>query len=148
MWRTLGLSPLAHRERRADFRFHGIQCQEAEEDSREPLGVAGSSDFGKALELYIFMELVAWRSYRAFGAEIAFWRTVNDRELAVDVKASHQVHEGGIRWLRHLCEDGPVLRRVGVSLEREPRKVSDAYWAAEILPWRSFFESLWGGLLL
>jgi len=41
-----------------------------------------------------------------------------------------------------LNEDGPVRKRIVVSLEEEPRVLSNGI---EILPWMNFLDRLWGG---
>jgi predicted AAA+ superfamily ATPase len=115
---------------------------------RRPL--AGSTDFGKAFEHYLLMELKAYQAYRMPDLPIAFWRTstgqevdflLGDKELAVEVKASSRVHAGDLRGLAALHEDGPVRSRVVVSLEQSPRVAA----GVRILPWRTFLEELWGG---
>jgi predicted AAA+ superfamily ATPase len=113
----------------------------------------GGSEFGKAFEHFILMELRAFQAYRMPDMPIAFWRTstgqevdfiLGDKVLALEIKGSSRVHEGGLRSLAALREDGPVKRCVIVCLEREPR-VSPG--GVEILPWRLFLEKLWGGEL-
>ncbi|MBI4358303.1 MAG: ATP-binding protein [Candidatus Omnitrophica bacterium] len=116
---------------------------------RRPL--LGSSEFGKSFEHYILMELRAYQAYKNPDLPIHFWRTasgqevdfiVGDRELAVEIKASRRVHEGDIRGLMALREDGPVKKRVVVSLEKEPRWLSSGI---DVLPWKIFLERLWSG---
>jgi predicted AAA+ superfamily ATPase len=116
---------------------------------RRPL--RGSPEFGKAFEHYILMELKAYQAYRNPELEISFWRTagghevdfiLGDKELALEVKAGSRVHEGDTRALAALAEDGPVKRRVIVSLEREPRKFAGGI---EAEPWERFVRRLWAG---
>lgn len=111
----------------------------------------GSSEFGKAFEHYILMELRAYQAYRNPELSITFWRTstgqevdfiLGEKDLALEIKGSHRVHEGDIRTLGALQEDGPVKRCVVVCLEREPRRISKGI---EVLPWRVFIERLWNG---
>lgn len=114
----------------------------------------GSAEFGKSFEHYLLMELRAYQAYRDPELPIAFWRTstgqevdfvVGDKRLAVEIKASSRVHEGDLKALQALQEDGPVKRRVVVCLEREPRKIAGGI---EVLPWRDFIDRLWAGRLL
>lgn len=56
--------------------------------------------------------------------------------------SSARVHEGDIRSLLALREDGPVKKCCVVCLEKEPRKIHPAI---EILPWRVFLKQLWNG---
>lgn len=111
----------------------------------------GSAEFGKSFEHYILMELRAYQSYRQPDLELRFWRTAaghevdviaGDLDLAIEVKGGGRVHDGDLRGLRALAEDGRVRRRVVVCLETEPRKLADGI---EVLPWRHFLARLWDG---
>ncbi|MBI3333458.1 MAG: ATP-binding protein [Candidatus Omnitrophica bacterium] len=111
----------------------------------------GSAEFGKAFEHYILMELRAYQAYREPELPIAFWRTsagqevdfiVGDKELAIEIKGSSRVHEGDIRHLSALLEDGPVKRSVVVCLEKEPRRTGRGI---QVLPWEDFLQRLWAG---
>jgi len=111
----------------------------------------GSAEFGKSFEHYILMELRAYQAYRQPDLPIAFWRSssgqevdfiLGDKQLALEVKGAHRVHEGDLRHLSALLEDGPVGKAVIVSLESEPRRLAKG---VESLPWRIFLERLWQG---
>jgi hypothetical protein len=113
--------------------------------------VIGSAEFRKAFEQYILMELKAYQAYRRPDLPIAFWRTaagqevdfiLGDKEAAIEVKGSARVHEGDLRGLRALGEDGPVRKAMLVCLEDEPRKLAGG---VTIVPWRRFLERLWAG---
>ncbi len=114
----------------------------------------GSPEFGKAFEHYILMELKAYQAYRNPDMPIAFWRTstgrevdfiVGEKELAIEIKGSSRVHEGDIRSLQALIEDGPVKKCCLVCLEKQPREVTRNI---KILPWQMFIEQLWNGALI
>jgi predicted AAA+ superfamily ATPase len=116
---------------------------------RRPL--VGSAEFGKSFEHYILMEMRAYQAYRRPDIPIYFWRTsagqevdfiMGDKELAVEIKSSARVHEGDTRSLVTLREDGPVKNTIIVSLDKEPRLLSNKI---EVLPWRMFVERLWSG---
>lgn len=111
----------------------------------------GSAEFGKSFEHYILMELRAYQAYRNPDLPITFWRTsagqevdfiLGEKALALEIKGSERVHEGDLRALRAIQDDGPVKHRVVVSLEREPRQVAGGI---EVLPWRVFLDRLWQG---
>jgi len=111
----------------------------------------GSAEFGKAFEHYILMELRAYQAYRNPDLPITFWRTstgyevdfiVGDKELAIEIKGSARVHEGDLRHLSALLEDGPVKHRVIVCLEKEPRQLGKGL---RVLPWEVFIKRLWAG---
>lgn len=119
---------------------------------RQPL--IGSPEFGKAFEHYILMELKAYQAYRNPDLEITFWRTstgrevdfiLGEKELAIEVKGSARVHEGDLRSLQALREDGPIKRSCLVCLEKQPRNLTNNI---QILPWRMFIEQLWNNELL
>jgi predicted AAA+ superfamily ATPase len=111
----------------------------------------GSSEFGKSFEHYILMEIKAFQAYRKPDLSVAFWRTsagqevdfiLGDKALALEIKGSSRVHEGDLRALAALREDGPLKKCIVVCLEKEPRTAARGI---EILPWRMFLEKLWGG---
>lgn len=111
----------------------------------------GSPEFGKAFEHYLLMELKAYQAYENPDLSITFWRTstgqevdfiLGEKDLALEIKGASRVHEGDIRSLAALREDGPVRKCLVVSLEKEPRFISKGI---EILPWRIFIERLWNG---
>lgn len=108
----------------------------------------GSFEFGKSFEHFILMELMAYKAYRQPEMEITFWRTstqqevdflINDKEMAIEIK-SGKVHEGDLKGIKMLLEDGPVKRAIVVSLENQRRMVDKKI---EVLPWKEFLEELW-----
>lgn len=114
----------------------------------------GSAEFGKAFEQYLLMELRAYQAYRDPELPITFWRTSSGQEvdfilgekaLALEIKAAARVHEGDVRHLTTLREDGPVKHSVVVCLEQEPRRIGRGI---EVLPWRLFLDRLWAGELV
>jgi len=111
----------------------------------------GSSDFGKAFEHYVLMELRAYQAYRAPDMELSYWRTasgyeidviVGDLDLAIEIKSGNRVHDGDLRGLRAIAEEHRIRRRIVVCLESAPRTLADGI---EVLPWRHFLERLWAG---
>lgn len=115
--------------------------------------VPGNSDFGKAFEHFILMELRAYQAYRNPEMKISYWRTssgqevdfiLGEREAAVEIKAG-RVHEGDLNGLKALTEDAPVQKAFVVSLEREPRRILSRI---EILPWQDFLSLLWSGKVI
>jgi predicted AAA+ superfamily ATPase len=73
---------------------------------------------------------------------------LDDKALAIEVKASTRVHEAELKSFTALSEDAPVKKRVVVSLETYPREVQDHCGPIVILPWRDFLAQLWSGGLL
>ena len=114
----------------------------------------GSPDFGKSFEHFILMELAAYRAYRAPDLPLSFFRTASgyevdfilgEKDAAIEVKGSARVHDGDLRSIRALADDGPVKHRIIVCLEKEPRTLDDGI---RVLPWQMFLEELWAGHLV
>lgn len=110
--------------------------------------VVGNSDFGKAFEHFIFMELLAYQNYVDPEMPFSYWRSssgyevdfiLGSKEIALEVKAG-KVHSGDLSGLKALHEDGPVKRSIIVSMEEQPRRIEKDI---EILPWKIFLQQLW-----
>ena len=115
--------------------------------------VPGNSDFGKAFEHFILMELRAYQAYRNPEMPISYWRTssgqevdfiLGECEVALEIKAG-KAHEGDLRGLNALTQDTPVKKAIVVSLEKEARRITKQI---EILPWQDFLSLLWSGKLI
>lgn len=112
----------------------------------------GSELFGKAFENWVGHELTAFRAYRNAFDDLAYWRlasgievdfVIDAAEVAVEAKASANVHRDHLVGLRELAREYPgVKRRVVVSLESRPRRTEDGI---DILPAGVFAERLWAG---
>ncbi len=112
----------------------------------------GSELYGKAFENWVFHELSAFVSYRAFDGELSYWRlasgievdfVVGDMLVAIEAKSSERITRDHLRGLRSLVEDHPrVGRRVVVCREPRARKTDDGI---EILPAATFARRLWAG---
>ena len=111
----------------------------------------GSMEFGKSFEQYILMELRAYQAYQNPDLPLFYWRTstgqevdfiAGEKDLAIEVKGSSRVHEGDVRSLDALKDDGPVKRRIVVCLEKERRTVQKGI---DIIPWDDFIRNLWEG---
>jgi uncharacterized protein len=112
----------------------------------------GSSEFGKAFEHLIYMELRAHAAYSEEFYPIAYWRTasgfevdfiIGDGEIAVEVKSSEEVKRHHLKGLRAFKEEHSPRRAIVVSRDRTPRKTEDGI---EILPWREFLRQVYRGL--
>jgi predicted AAA+ superfamily ATPase len=115
----------------------------------------GSELFGKALENWVGHELTAYRAYRDAFDDLAYWRLASGVEVdfvidaarvAVEAKASANVHRDHMVGLRELAREHPrVRRRIVVCLESRPRRTEDGI---DILPARVFAERLWAGEII
>jgi len=117
----------------------------------------GTPEFGKSFEHFILMELLAYRSYRSPEMEIKFWRTsnqhevdfiINDKEMALEIKASQRTDLVDCKHLTILREDGPIKHRILISFDQVPKTFNDAFGAIHVLPWQDFLTKLWQGEFL
>ncbi|MBI4861312.1 MAG: ATP-binding protein [Candidatus Riflebacteria bacterium] len=128
------------------------------------VGVAGSltkrhlkeargDEFGKALEHFILMELLSYRSYSGLDYDISFWRTKSGTEVdfvlgrgqvAVEVKGSSRVDSRDLFALRSFCDTSRPRDAFLVCAETAPRVDR----GIQIMPWQTFLERLWGGEVL
>ena len=122
--------------------------------SRIPRIESGSSAFGKAFEHFIFCELRSYISYRRPEIELTYWRTssgfevdflLGDAEIAIETKASEAANNNHLKGLRALAEEHTCRSRILVSLDPCRRKTEDGI---DIIPWRTFCDSLWGGEIM
>ena len=112
---------------------------------------AAGPDFGRALEHFILMELLAWRAYRECDVPVRFWRTKSglecdfvlgrDGAAAIEVKGSARVRREDLTAMRAYVEEHRPRRAIVVCNEEEPRRAGDGI---QVLPWRRFLEQLWG----
>jgi len=128
------------------------------------VGVAGSVigrkiqqdagiEFGRSLEHYILMELVAYRGYRELDFSINYWRTKTGQEVdfilgrgetAVEVKGVKRVDSRDFKGLKAFMTDYHPKEAIVVSNESQARLESGIYF----LPWREFLEQLWEGKII
>jgi predicted AAA+ superfamily ATPase len=122
---------------------------------RRPM--AGTPEFGKSFEHLIFLELMAYRSYRDPELSLSFWRTdsgvevdfiVNDRQVLIEVKSSTSVHETDLKGLSQCAEEGSFGRRILVCREGYPRILEDRLGNVLVLPFEEFVQRLWAGEVL
>ena len=107
--------------------------------------------FGKAFEHFIFMEIIAYRSYKNYDFNIHFWRTKTGIEVdfildngdngsvAIEVKGKHNIDQRDLQNLRIFNEEFEPKKSILVCNEGIKR-VSGKI---EILPWRQFLDDLW-----
>ena len=109
------------------------------------------TDFGRSLEHFVLMELLAYRSYRERDFPVRFWRTKSGLEcdfvlgrkgdVAIEVKGGRRVDRRELAGLRAFVEEHRPRRAIVVCNERAPRRTDDGI---RILPWERFLERLWG----
>ncbi len=105
--------------------------------------------FGKALEHFIFMEIVAHASYNELNYSVSYWRTksglevdfILGGEVSIEVKGQSHVENRDLRPLAAFIDEYKPKKALIVCNEKEERVVGKI----RILPWRRFLEELWGG---
>jgi len=109
--------------------------------------------FGKAMEHFILMEILAHRAYRELDYDVNFWRTKSGLEVdfilgqgavAIEVKGTSRVDLADLRPLKAFIQEYAPASAFVVCNERAPRVHEDI----RILPWRVFLKMLWGGEVL
>ncbi len=115
----------------------------------------GTDRFGKAFENWVHHELRSYVSYRRPLLPLSFWRLstgvevdfiLGDMEVALEAKASGNVHQDHLKGLRELQKDHrEVKRRIVVSLESRSRTTNDGI---DVLTCKDFAEKLWSNKLL
>lgn len=116
---------------------------------RLPALTLRSSDFGDALEHYVFHELMTYIDTCRPGMDLHYWRSKSQFEVdfilgghtAIEVKATHDVSSRDLKGLKALSEEGLMKRLLLVCQEPVPRRIGEV----TVLPWRDFLEQLWGG---
>ncbi len=112
-----------------------------------------TSEYGRALEHLIFLELRAYLDYTRNRAPLSFWRTHTKHEVdflvgdavAIEVKAKERVGEQDLRGVRALAEELSLSRQIVVSNEMWRRTTVDQI---EIFPVEEFLRELWNGNVL
>ncbi len=118
---------------------------------RRSLADLAGSEFGKAFEHFILMELVAYRDYCNRDFEINFWRTKSglevdfilaEGETAIEVKG--RVRPSDLKSMRAFDDEFQPKHSVLVCNETTPRRLDKI----DILPWRDFVSALWSGKIV
>jgi predicted AAA+ superfamily ATPase len=106
--------------------------------------------FGKAIEHFILMELLAHRVYKELNYDVNFWRTksglevdfiLGQGEVAIEVKGTSRVDNADLRPLKTFIQEYRPARAFVVCNEGAPR----VHEHIRILPWRDFLNMLWNG---
>jgi predicted AAA+ superfamily ATPase len=110
-------------------------------------------EFGRALEHFILMELVAFRAYNEKDFEINFWRTktglevdfiLAGGEIAIEVKGASRIDRKDFNALEAFAEEYLPKKNFIVCKEKDKR----LHGKIEVIPWRDFLQELWSGNIL
>ena len=117
--------------------------------------IAGSEQYGKAFENWVYHELSAYTSYREVDAKLTYWRLasgtevdflLDDLSIAIEAKSSENISTQHLKGLRSIAVEYPeISQRVVVCREKRARLTEDGIL---ILPAERFVERLWNGDLL
>lgn len=110
----------------------------------------GSSEYGKAFEQFIAMELRAYLSYRRVKKSLRYWRTRSGSEVdfligndtAIEVKSTRKICDKHLKGLRTLKEEKIFLQYIVVSFDKMDRITVDDI---RCLHWSQFLNYLWQG---
>lgn len=109
--------------------------------------------FGRSLEHFIFMELVAYCSLSELDYEINFWRTktglevdfvLGDGEIAIEVKGTSRVDSRDLRGLSAFADEFSPKQAIVVCSEKHERVLGPI----RIMPWATFLKKLWDGSVI
>jgi len=121
--------------------------------TKRHLKEARGEEFGKAFEHFIFMELVAYKSYDELDYKINFWRTksglevdfvLGEGEVAIEVKGSARLDKRDLKPLIAFSEEYSPKKAILVCNESEERKSGNI----RIMPWQRFLGELWEGKII
>ncbi len=113
----------------------------------------GSESIGNAFENYMYHEIFAHSHYTGLQYPIYYWRTASklevdfilgNHELAIEVKASQQVHSRHLKNLQQFAEEYQTRHLILVSNDPFPRQIGRIM----ALPWNLFLDQLWAGELI
>lgn len=114
---------------------------------------AGSEIFGRALEQFIFQEVVAHSHYSGLEYPVSYWRTASgfevdfilgDRDVALEIKGVSEVHSQHLRNMNAFREEYKPRKMIIISLDARSRNVDGIM----ILPWKTFLDDLWAGSII
>ena len=152
------LEPFSRRRSRAVLvrapKFYLFDVGVAGYLSGRRLDRAAGPAFGQALEHYVLMEILAFRSYRELDVPIRYWRTKSglevdfvlgrEAEVGIEVKGTSRVRPEDMKGIRAFREEHGPRHAIVVSNDTAPRRSGDI----DVLPWRVFLDRLWGNELI
>lgn len=109
--------------------------------------------FGKAFEHFIFMELIAYNSYKELDIDVNFWRTksglevdfiLGNGEIALEIKGTSRIDKRELYPLTAFLNEFPSSKAFIVCNEKTERVVDQI----RIIPYRNFLSDLWEGKII
>jgi len=113
---------------------------------------SGSSEYGRALEHLVFLELKSFLDYQQLDHPLTYWRSRSKLEvdfvvgdsIGIEVKAKPRVSQRDYRGMLALSEEVPV-RKIVVCLEKRRRRDDHG---VELVPVVDFLKDLWTGQII
>ena len=153
------VEPFAKRRSRAVItqapKFYLFDVGVAGHVTRRRVEHASGAAFGRALEHFVLMELIAHRSYRELDFPIRFWRTKTGLEcdfvlgpsgdVAIEVKGTENVQPRDLKGLSAYMQEHQPRLAIVVCNETKPRRNAAGIL---VLPWRDFLQRLWDGRIV
>jgi predicted AAA+ superfamily ATPase len=109
--------------------------------------------FGKAVEHFILMELLAFKSYKENIETINFWRTksglevdfiLNNGEIAIEVKSAGKISRSDIKPLKEFRDEFKPRKAILICNESAERN----HEGINIIPLKMFLKKLWSGEII
>jgi predicted AAA+ superfamily ATPase len=117
----------------------------------------GTREYGKALEHFIFTELIAYKDYTEKTFEIFYWRSTSQFEvdflirlkskkiIGIEVKGSSHIDKDDLKGLKAFEEDIKLFKKIIVCNEKNERLIDGQY---QVLPVKTFCAYLWADRLI
>ncbi len=117
---------------------------------------AGTSEYGKALEHFIFTELIAYKHYMEKSFDLFYWRSTSQFEvdfiirlkskkmIGIEVKGTSHIDKDDLKGLKAFEEDFPLHKKLVVCNERSERVMNGE---TNIMPYKVFCTKLWANEL-
>ncbi|MEI8049754.1 MAG: AAA family ATPase [Bacteroidota bacterium] len=109
--------------------------------------------FGKALEHFILMEIIAYNAYYELDFDINFWRTksglevdfiLGKGEIAIEIKGSDHIDNRDLYPIKVFREEFQKSKAFVICNEKTER----VHEQIRIIPYRKFLSDLWEGKII
>lgn len=117
----------------------------------------GTPEFGKAMEHFIFTELLAYKDYTEKPFDLFYWRSTskfevdfiiqlkNKKLIGVEVKSSGSIDKDDLKGFKAFEEDFKLEKKIVVCNEKSQRIIEDKFM---VLPLLQFCKLLWKGEII
>ena len=111
------------------------------------------AEFGKAFEHFIFMEILAYKTYLDMDFNINFWRTkagqevdfvLGDGAVAIEIKGNKKIDKTDLKHLISFSQNYSPKKCFLVCNEKRKRLMGNIL----ILPYKTFLKKLWNGEII